>query len=111
MAFIEKIIDGQVHYINENYDQIMEEKRQIESENPPHVLDISPEQLEVILENDKRRSSNEENRRYLSDTDWYVVRLQETGKEIPEEILQKRQEARDSILPLLNLPCSPIINI
>jgi len=104
MAFIEKIIDGQVHYIDENYDQIMEEKRRMEAEHPPHVLDISPEQLEVIVENDKRRASNEQNRRYLSDTDWYVVRLQETGKEIPEDIILKRQEARDSIVPLLDLP-------
>jgi hypothetical protein len=104
MAFVEKIIDGQIHYIDENYDQYMEEKKKLESENPPHVLDISQEQLEVILENDKRRASNEQNKRYLSDTDWYVVRLQETGKEIPEDIILKRQEARDSIVPLLNLP-------
>ena len=34
MAFIEKIIDGQVHYINENYDKIMEEKKKRELENP-----------------------------------------------------------------------------
>ena len=55
------------------------------------------------MENDKRRASNEENKKYLSDTDWYVTRLQETGKAIPEEVLQKRQEARDSILPILDL--------
>jgi hypothetical protein len=103
MAFIEKIIDGQVHYINENYDKIMEEKKKRELENPPHILDISPEEFGIIVENDKRRASNEENKKYLSDTDWYVTRLQETGKAIPEEVLQKRQEARDSILPILDL--------
>lgn len=35
---------------------------------------------------------------YLTSTDWYVARQIETGKPIPEEILQKRQAARDSIV-------------
>jgi hypothetical protein len=38
------------------------------------------------------------NKQYLKDTDWYVTRQAETGKPIPEDILQKRQEARDSIV-------------
>lgn len=33
--------------------------------------------------------------KYLSDTDWYVVRYTETGKEIPEDVRIKRQECRD----------------
>jgi len=36
--------------------------------------------------------------KYLKETDWYASRLAETGKAIPEDILQKRQEARDSIV-------------
>lgn len=35
--------------------------------------------------------------RYLASTDWYVIRHQETGKEIPADILAARQAARDSI--------------
>ena len=35
---------------------------------------------------------------YLASTDWYVIRKQETGVEIPADILAKRQEARDSIV-------------
>lgn len=35
---------------------------------------------------------------YLASTDWYVIRKQETGAEIPADILAKRQEARDSIV-------------
>ena len=31
---------------------------------------------------------------YLLSTDWYVVRLAETGKAIPEEVLAGRAEAR-----------------
>lgn len=31
---------------------------------------------------------------YLNSTDWYVARKQETGKEIPQDVLDKRAEAR-----------------
>lgn len=31
---------------------------------------------------------------YLKNTDWYVTRMMETGKPIPDDVLQKRQEAR-----------------
>lgn len=34
---------------------------------------------------------------YLSKTDWYVTRKSETGKAIPEDVLVKRQAARDAI--------------
>ena len=37
-------------------------------------------------------------RAYLSSTDWYVIRLNEIGTPIPEEIIQKRKDARDSIV-------------
>ncbi len=33
----------------------------------------------------------------LALTDWYVVRLAETGKPIPEEVLAERQEKRQRI--------------
>ena len=34
---------------------------------------------------------------YLYDTDWYVIRKQENGKDIPEEILAKREDYRNKI--------------
>jgi hypothetical protein len=34
---------------------------------------------------------------YLASTDWYVTRMAETGKEIPIDIFDARQEARDKI--------------
>lgn len=34
-------------------------------------------------------------RQYLADTDWYAARLTETGKAIPEDVLAKRQAARE----------------
>lgn len=41
---------------------------------------------------------NQEARAYLTSTDWYVIRHQETGVAIPEEIAIKRQEAREQII-------------
>lgn len=37
---------------------------------------------------------------YLKETDWYSIRFSETGKNIPNEIKTKRQEARDRISQL-----------
>lgn len=45
---------------------------------------------------------NTEARQYLRDTDWYVVRYQETGVEIPEDVLSERQAARDRVKDLGN---------
>jgi len=41
--------------------------------------------------------SNKDARKYLADTDWYVVRKTETGEAIPEDITTARQEARNRI--------------
>ena len=38
--------------------------------------------------------------KYLDDTDWYVARFAETGKEIPEEIKAQREDARNTISAL-----------
>jgi len=43
------------------------------------------------------KSFLKENERYLAETDWYVTRLTEEGKPIPEEIRLKRQEAKTKI--------------
>ena len=37
-------------------------------------------------------------RQYLSETDWYVVRFNETGKPIPDSIKRARQQSRDSVI-------------
>ena len=46
------------------------------------------------IEAEKLAQLNAEARAYLSSTDWYVSRFTETGKEIPEEVKTKRDEAR-----------------
>lgn len=40
---------------------------------------------------------NEEARAYLQDTDWYYTREKETNLKVPEEVVLKRQEARERI--------------
>ena len=63
----------------------------------------------TIVENKDVKISDEEKARekimkyndYLNFTDWYVTRKMETGKEIPEDILNKRKEARDEISKLI----------
>lgn len=37
---------------------------------------------------------------YLDETDWYIVRMFESGKMVPEEIRYKRDEARQRISEL-----------
>jgi hypothetical protein len=48
----------------------------------------------IIAAVDKSRKAKE----YLANTDWYVIRQQEQGTLIPEDVLAKRQEARDSVV-------------
>lgn len=50
-----------------------------------------------VPEGPSQAEINEEARLYLASTDWYVVRFQETGVTIPEDISQARAEARESI--------------
>lgn len=38
--------------------------------------------------------------KYLNETDWYAIRLADTGEEIPAEIKKARQEAREEISKL-----------
>lgn len=43
---------------------------------------------------------NAEARAYLASTDWYVIRLQETGEAIPPDVLEARAEARASVVDI-----------
>ncbi|MGM6040952.1 hypothetical protein ABLA37_22410 [Vibrio parahaemolyticus] len=42
-------------------------------------------------------------RRYLKETDWYVIREQETGEPIPDEIKQSRATAREKVQSPFNV--------
>lgn len=43
---------------------------------------------------------------YLRDTDWYAIRFADTEEPIPDEIKKRRQDARDEISKLRDIPVS-----
>lgn len=64
--------------------------------------EMTPEEqaaLPIIdIEKEKQEQINQESLAYLKETDWYVIRFQENGTPIPEDIITKRQEARDKVV-------------
>lgn len=46
----------------------------------------------------QRAADNTEARAYLASTDWYVIRLQETGQPVPEDVLASRAAAREKVI-------------
>ena len=64
------------------------------------MKEISVEEIQAInkAKEDEYKNSIEykisEAKAYLISTDWYITRFIETGKEIPEDIKLKREEAR-----------------
>lgn len=59
------------------------------------------EQVDLEEAQEEQLRVNAEMRQYLSSTDWYVTRKMETGKEIPQEVELKREEARNSIVEVV----------
>lgn len=56
--------------------------------------------IQPSLEVNPQVELNREARAYLASTDWYVIRFQENGQEIPQEILDARQAARDNVVEI-----------
>lgn len=46
----------------------------------------------------RRAADNTEARAYLAETDWYVIRLQETGQPVPDDVLASRAAARAKVV-------------
>lgn len=67
----------------------------------PDEAPVNDEQIQAELERltslEEVKKANQPHLNYLNSTDWYVVRFAETGREVPEDVLQKRQAARDAI--------------
>lgn len=59
------------------------------------LIAVEIEKIEVEIAQQK---INQESRDYLNSTDWYVIRQQETGVAIPQDILDARQAAREAIV-------------
>ena len=59
----------------------------------PCWVDTPPPTAEVL-----QAWASAEARSYLLSTDWYVIRQQETGQEVPEGISSARAEARTRVI-------------
>lgn len=72
----------------------------IKGRQPLTVAEVRARQEQNKVEQTTREKQLRylEARQYLASTDWYVIRLQETGKAIPAEVLDARQKARDLII-------------
>jgi hypothetical protein len=69
----------------------------------PELVEITEQEALVIVNppptpEQLQQQTNAQARAYLASTDWYVIRMQERGTAIPQEILDARQAARDSII-------------
>jgi hypothetical protein len=80
--------DGSVEYVHKDAEAMTAAVDEIAKKAPPIIF--TEEQLaESILAHNRHEAME-----YLKSTDWYAARLAETGTAIPEEILEKRQAAR-----------------
>ncbi len=79
------------------------------TENACHITElkqINGKRMFKIIPNEQpskeemKRNEIQKYKSYLNDTDWYVYRFVDTGKQIPIDIKQKRQEARENISKL-----------
>ena len=67
------------------------------------VMPTAEELSDCIAMLDLRRTQSDTNdyaREYLQETDWYVIRLQETGEVIPQEIIELRAQARLDVIEI-----------
>lgn len=55
------------------------------------------EQIDITAQI-KQEKTNQEALDYLASTDWYIVRLSETGVSVPVDVLLKRAEARTKVV-------------
>lgn len=59
--------------------------------------ELTNEEKDALIAKVELETNNGMALQYLKDTDWYEIRAI-SGKPVPEDILTKRQEARDSIV-------------
>lgn len=76
------------------------------TDNPCYIKEIEPmngKRMFKIVPSDPpseeeiKQQEIQKYQSYLNETDWYVYRAMDIGEQMPSEIKQKRQEARDEI--------------
>lgn len=90
--------DGTIRYVNPEFEKILDG-----TESPIEPVGKSgfvtegvtaPKPSATEITKQEKRVKAHAALRYLSETDWYVYRKAETGKEIPSDILDARAKAR-----------------
>jgi hypothetical protein len=81
------VVNDDDHDIPDNYTEYNFNPDTKEFEKPS-VEDLRKEKIDEI------KSRAEE---ILNNTDWYIVRRSETGKEVPSHIIQHRQDVRQAV--------------
>lgn len=98
-----ELLDSYVEIEDKDYQSYMaqkvKEKKIFKADEKGYPILVKPTKSEAnkiksAVENRKRIIELEQ---YLVSTDWYVLRFIDSGASIPEEVKQKRQEARDEI--------------
>ena len=87
-----RLSDGTVTYINPKYEKILDGR-----EKPPvqeKEISVNLVITEEDIKHQEVRVKAAQAKRYLKETDWYAHRKAETGKAIPDDILEKRAQAR-----------------
>ena len=76
------------------------EKQHIEAIEKQHNYVESDGSTKLVEEPSTSQQKIIQAKVYLSETDWYVIREADSGKEMPSEIKTKRAEARETISDL-----------
>ena len=81
-------VDGKTHM--EFIERANKEQKKLSGDKDgfPILVDYPPPTNEVRIQ---------ELQNYLDSTDWYAIRFADTGEPIPEDIKNKRQQAREGI--------------
>ena len=93
-AINDNIPETAIQISNERYAELFEGQAMgklivADASGNPALTDPPPVDPQIAI--------NARSRKYLNDTDWYVIRFAETGEPVPEEITAARAEARLAI--------------
>lgn len=74
-------------------------QNQIVAMTPEQIAEVSGflSTIEPSAELSAKVAENYRNRKFLQDTDWYIIRQAETGTPVPQDILDLRARARAAI--------------
>lgn len=108
---LENVTDvlGNIEYLperEENGEYVLDENGNVVLSNQPRQISVRKlRKLQNVIEShanklqeETQKEINRQARAYLASTDWYVIRKEETGVAIPQEILDARAAARASIV-------------